>query len=320
MGSYIRRALAAAMLFALAPLATQAAEAGRARPRCDEACLSQVLDGYLTALATKDPFAAPFDSQVRFSENSVMLEPGDGLWGTISRLDRTRGVAWFDPQDGQIGYMGLVEEHGLGAYLAARLKVRDGKITELETMVNRKEPGPRLDPAQYKPDPMLAEVLPPAQRTSREQMIKLADGYFSTLDLNDGKIFTVFDPGCQRAENGLLTAAPKPSADRPTLSTCSRQLELGELKRITGARARQYFAIDETRGLILSRVFLDHSGVLAEYPRTDGTIMKADPHFVPQSWCVLEAFKIASGRIIRIQAVMAGCPYKMPTPWPGQYR
>ena len=320
---YMRRALhvliaGVLLASAAAPLGAQAAEGPR--PRCDEACLSKVLDGYLIALAAKDPWAAPFDGQVRFSENNVMLEPGDGLWGTISKLDRAKGVSWFDPEDGQIGYLGLVEEHGLGAYLAARLKVRDGKIVELETMVNRKEPGPRLDPAQYTPDPMLAQELPAAQRTSREQMIKLTDGYFSTLDLNDGKIFTVFDPQCQRAENGLLTAAPKPLPDRPTLSTCSRQLELGELRRITGARARQYFAIDEKRGLILSRVFLDHSGVLAEYPRTDGTIMKADPHFIPQTWCVLEAFKIASGKIIRIQAVMTGCPYKLPTPWPGQYR
>ena len=318
----IRRALITGFVLAAAmgPLSARSAEPARGAGRCDEACLSKVLDGYLTALAAKDPFAAPFDGRVQFSENNVMLEPGDGLWGTISRLDRSRGVAWFDPQDGQIGYLGLVEEHGLGAYLAARLKVRDGRITEVETMVNRKEPGPRLDPAEYRPDPMLAEVLPPAQRTSREQMIKLADGYFSTLDLNDGKIFTVFDPNCQRAENGQLTAAPRPTPDRPTLSTCSRQLELGELRRITGARARQYFAIDESRGLILSRVFLDHSGVLAEYPRTDGTIMKADPHYIPQTWCVLEAFKVASGKIIRIQAVMTGCPYKLPTPWSGQHR
>lgn len=317
-----RRALISGFLLAaaLSPLSAHGGEAARPKPKCDEACLSKVLDGYIIALATKNPEAAAFDSQVKFSENNVMLELGDALWGTINRIDRSKGIAWFDPEDGQIGYLGLVEEHGLGAYLAARLKVRDGKITELETMVNRKEPGPRLDPVQYKPDPMFAEVLPPAQRTSRENLIKLADGYFDTLDLNDGKIFTVFDPQCQRAENGLLTAAPKPLPDRPTLSTCSRQLELGELKRITGARARQYFAIDESRGLILSRVFLDHSGVLAEYPRTDGTIMKADPHFVPQTWCVLEAFKANSGKIIRIQAVMTGCPYKLPTPWPGQYR
>jgi len=55
--------------------------------------------------------------------------------------------------------------------------------------------------------------------------------------------------------------------------------------------------------------------VPAEYARTDGTMMSAAPHVVPQTWCALELFKVVSGKLKRIQAVMIGCPYKLPTPW-----
>ncbi len=37
-------------------------------------------------------------------------------------------------------------------------------------------------------------------------MIALADGYFNTLQLNDGQLFTQFTPDCHRHENGVWTA------------------------------------------------------------------------------------------------------------------
>jgi len=36
-------------------------------------------------------------------------------------------------------------------------------------------------------------------------MISIADGYFSTLQLNDGTLFTEFTDDCNRIENGLQT-------------------------------------------------------------------------------------------------------------------
>jgi hypothetical protein len=196
----------------------------------------------------------------------------------------------------------------------ARMTVRNGRIAEVESLVHRKEPGPGVDPKFYEADPEVARILTPEERTPRAKMIALANGYFSTLQLNDGIMHTSFDPDCQRAENGMLTAG-KPSAAQPKLSGCAHQLEMGELKRITAARGRAFFAVDESRGLIMARIFLDHDGFLSEYKRTDGTTMSAAPHTVPQTWCALELFKIVNGRIRRIHATMTGVPYKLPTPW-----
>ncbi len=51
---------------------------------------------------------------------------------------------------------------------------------------------------------MLADV-PEAQRRSRARLISIADGYFDTLQLNDGTLFTEFTDDCDRVENGLQT-------------------------------------------------------------------------------------------------------------------
>src|SRR6185295_20000526 len=49
----------------------------------DRAGLYEVLDGYLHALGTREARATRWAEAVLTSENNVMLEVGDGLWGTI---------------------------------------------------------------------------------------------------------------------------------------------------------------------------------------------------------------------------------------------
>ena len=53
-----------------------------------------------------------------------------------------------------------------------------------------------------KDKPLFSEDVPESERLSREKLIALADGYFSTIQQNTGKIYTSFDPDCQRVENG----------------------------------------------------------------------------------------------------------------------
>ena len=59
--------------------------------------------------------------------------------------------------------------------------------------------------------------IPPAQRLSRQQMIAIADGYFTGLQKNDGKGIQgtgtyPFTTDCHRIENGSPTTnVPKPA-------------------------------------------------------------------------------------------------------------
>jgi len=49
---------------------------------CNRACLENVVDQYLTALAARDPKRLPLSADVKYTENDQRLEVGDGLWKT----------------------------------------------------------------------------------------------------------------------------------------------------------------------------------------------------------------------------------------------
>ena len=98
---------------------------------CDRACLYGFLDKYLQALRQKDPSRLPVAQNVRFSENSVELQIGDGLWNTIEKLGKY-DLRLADPKTGNVGWYGVVYEHGNPAVMAMRIKIQNGLMTEIE--------------------------------------------------------------------------------------------------------------------------------------------------------------------------------------------
>ena len=287
---------------------------------CDRQCLYGFVDQYLQALVAKDPSRLPWAKSVKFTENNVVLEVGDGLWGTISGLG-PEDVRAADPANGQVLYMGVVAEHGIQSFLALRMKVDDHKISEVETIVDRKGmgPGPFGDPATMQPLPILLADVPPDQRTLRAKMIALADGYFNTLQLNDGHIFTVFDPACSRRENGVWTASDPHPDPQSTYSqfgkySCEEGFKLGNYRWDDRLRARRFPLVDEEKGLILGGGFIDHSARLEKYTTTDG-VAHDTPLKSPHSFCYLELFKIVDGKIRHAESVFITVPYNMPSPW-----
>ncbi len=127
-------------------------------------------------------------------------------------------------------------------------------------------------------------------------------GYFSTLERNDGEIRgTCFIEDAIRRENGL---------------------QFDQIK--AGFESGRYFfnnevrnwpiLVDEERQVALSRGFIDHKGVLDEYTLTDGTETRSifrEPH----SWAFLEMFAVRDGCIDSVVATFITTHYKHPTPW-----
>jgi hypothetical protein len=75
--------------------------------------------------------------RTRFTENGQQLSLGEGLWGTATGASHRRYVEFVDPAAGQVGFFGIVEEHGAPCIVAVRMKVVKGIITQLETLVVR---------------------------------------------------------------------------------------------------------------------------------------------------------------------------------------
>ena len=289
---------------------------------CDRQCLYGFVDQYLSALVARDPARLPWAKNVKFTENNVELQLGDGLWGTITAkgADDLRAA---DPENGQVAYYGVVDERGTQSFLALRMRIVDHQISEVETIVDRKGygPGPFGDPATLKPVPVLLEDVPPEHRRPRERLISLADGYFNTLQLNDGAIFTQFADDCSRRENGVWTANdPHPEANtNSNLSaygkiSCEQGFKLGNYRWDDRLRARRFPLVDEEKGLVLAGGFIDHAGTLVTYTTTDG-VKHDSPMKSPHSFCFLEMFKVVDGKIRHAEAMFITVPYNMPSPW-----
>jgi hypothetical protein len=324
-----KRIFAAAVCAALLGAASHAALAQGSRtlpvrmlpPDCDRACLYGFLDQYLDALARRDASRLPWAPHARYSENNVELAIGDGVWGTATRLGDYK-LKFADTQTGQVGFYGVIEETQDKSAFALRVKVEGRKITEAETVILRLNdfgsltggPNPFLN-AKFVDKPILQQNLAPSERRPRERLISIADGYFDTLQLNDGQLFTEFDPKCDRVENGLQTTnnPAKPLGEMTALG-CAEQFKLGNYRYDDRLRARRFPLVDEERGLVLGMAFIDHSGRLGTYKLTDGRTAES-PIRRPHSFYLMELFKIVDGRIRQIEAVFITVPYNMPSPW-----
>jgi hypothetical protein len=305
-----------AMVLGAALAVLTAGGASAAQPVCGHACLEGFADKYMSALAARDPRAAPFAKGVKFTENSIAMEIGDGLWGTATGVGGTT-LKVSDPSAGMVGLFGTVAEKDVQSFYAMRMKVEGGRITEVETLVNRKRDfgvGPYGDPAALAFDPLYKEPVPAKERLSREKLIALADGYFSTLQQNDGTIRTAFDDGCLRQENGTLTAGhPDPKSGRAYLK-CRQQFETGAYRWDDRVRDRRYFLIDPDHGLVMASMYIDHSGKIVDYKLANGA-PATSPFKAPHNSHVLELFKVKNGKLTRIEAVFINVPYRTPSPW-----
>ncbi len=288
-----------------------------ARPALhDRAALYAVLDAYLAALRARDPNAVNWSARVRNSENNVALMVGDGLWGTISALG-DYDLRFADPASGQVGVFGTVEETVETSGFSLRLGLdATGAVCEVETLVVRQsDSGIKFEGQRFDTKPILNEIVAPERRSPRERLKSLANGYFDTLQLNDGTLFTRFHPDCNRVENGVQTTN-NPNFPVVPVSRlgCEAQFRAGNYRYDDRLRGRRYPLIDEERGLVLAYAFIDHCGRLGEYRLTDGTLVKS-PLRRPHSFYMAELFKIADGMIEQIEANFITVPYHMPSPW-----
>jgi hypothetical protein len=283
---------------------------------CDHACLSQFARDYVTALGKRNAASLKQAKTVRFTENNVELPFGkEGMWATATGVAPT-GLIAADSQMGQAAWLGTAEENGKPVYFALRLAVSKGVITEAETVVVRNTglPLPFADVTKVVHDPAFNEILPPEQRRSRERLRAVADGYFNTVELNDGNVFTPFDLDCGRLENGILTTAASQGSAGAISPGCEAQFKLGIYRINKRIRERRYPLIDVERGVIVSTGFFDHANEFDRYKLTDGREMKTALKW-PNSISLIEAFRVRDSKIHRIEAVFSYVPHFMHNPF-----
>ena len=298
----ISRAPAAfgALAFALAwALTASPAEA----QTCDRACLEDLLAGYVDALVANDPAKAPVADDVIFSENGVIQPIGEASWLTAD----SRGSYWLpftDVTAGQAGVFTTIEENGETNLMTLRIKVENRRIVEAEQMYVRPSSATFRPIVQQAPDPRLLAPLTPAERVGRDELIAIADTYFEGLDTLESSEITPFWEDCQRRENGMITARnPDPTASEMARRDCKAQFDTGFSTIVTDIRDRRIEVADVERGLVFGYAFFDHSG------QAGGT----GPFARPFTFQIGEVFKVRSGKIQQIEAILYSVPYRLRT-------
>jgi hypothetical protein len=284
---------------------------------CDRACLEDIAGKYLAALVSHDAKSAPLSPDVRFTENGQALGVNDALWATAGKL-RDYHLVVADVPGQSIALYQVLEEANVPILLAARLKVVDRRITEIETVVNRPDRGSpaRIDTIDRQP--IFETALPASARVSRDRLAAIANSYFQGLAEATDKI-TPFDDRCFRRENGARTAN-NPEGQGMAKMGCQAQFATGFSKFITNFRERRFVAIDEERGVVMAIGFFDHAGTVPTVKLADGSTLTVPPPFNrPFTFELFELFKVENGRIRQIEAVLNTVPYGMASGWlPGR--
>jgi len=323
-------AVAAAVLLTNTFAPTVDAATGPIPLNCNRACLENVVNQYLAAVVAHNPSTLPLSKDVKYTENDQVMELSDGFWKTAEgRGNYTHIIA--DPDFGQVAYMGTMREAGQPLLMSLRIRIELGRITEIETVLFKPGGGgpnniAAMD-APYKPDDFWFKSIPPAQQMSRQELIAVADGYFTGLQKNDGKGINgtgtyPFTDDCHRVENGSPTtnvprAAGKASDGVDAFSLdCMKQFKIGYYFIVQNIHDRRYPVVDRERGVVWSHVVFDQ-GTVNKGVLSDGRPWEFKGFNRPSSILVTEMFLIENGKIRRVEMIGPSAVYHMNSPWPG---
>lgn len=174
---------------------------------CTRELLKSTMDTLFVALAAHDPSMLPLASNAKFTENGETLPMGmGGLWQTAGMLKYQHSA--LDVQTCNAVAEAVVPESGEDLPVGARIKLADGKVTEVELIVVREGDYTvfGLFPFPSNPGDISAsadrvkwsEPVAAAERTPRAEMERWTNKYFKMFPGGGCDLA----PNCERRENG----------------------------------------------------------------------------------------------------------------------
>ncbi len=279
--------------------------------KLDRPALVALMDQYLAALAKHDPSSLPLASDVKLVENTEVTPIGKGLWETATAGPTDFKIYVADPVAGQIGFIGVIQENNKPTILGARLKLVDGKITEIDHLVIHSGDQP-LHSNMSQVRPGLLDAVKPSERVSREEMLKIAYSYYEAIVQDNGNVAPFADES-QRRENGGITANDQTQTPEEAAKDdfsvfrkmkCGEQLSTGVMSYITDINRRRLLAVDEETGLVFAFSIFIHDGEpkvmkIIGVPGVTERPNKWGPFDLPAA----HIFKIRNGKIYEIEAI-----------------
>jgi hypothetical protein len=287
---------------------------------CDRGCLQGLAEKFIAALVAHDPSLVPLAKSVRYSENSVPLPIPDGFWKNATGV-RPYRLYIIDPEWGTIGFYARMLENGSPVIVSARLRVYNHQLTEIETIVTserwRQDPaGTATAPPDYlgdTPRPEYAQVVPAAQRRSREELMKVANTYFTGIENNTGDKPPLFSSHCKRLENGRPTSnvPVTPGRDPGGINmSCAADLAMGYHRNDNRIRSRRVMAVDLEHQVVMTSVYFDHendSSIRSYVLKNGKTVTVTDTS--PSTLQAHETFSIDKEGVSQVEAVFTNVTY-----------
>lgn len=262
---------------------------------CDRECLREFITQYLDAMVARKPDVLPLASNFRFTEDTVEMKLGEGLWKHITRLTDYR-MDIIDVRQGIAISHTVVEENSSPVMFALRLKIIDRKIAGVETMVVRnQEEGMIFKPEALKTVSEAITMEPDrSQLNSREDMIRIATLYPAGLKTGSFvKVDAPFAANAYRFENGQLMAGPG-----CTFFQGCEHIKTQRIPTLSGI-THHVAAVDEELGIVLLRMNFG-----------PGSTFNGDNEL-----SVWEAFKVYDGQIQAVEAFMEVVPAGTKSGW-----
>jgi len=278
-----------------------------AKTDCNRACLNGIADTFLKALVANAPNAVPLAPNAKVTINGRVVPLAQAFWDGAERT-----VYRFDIVNPRLGDSAteavVLNADGSKTMYMVRLKVLDGKITEVETIRANKGEADRL----WDPD-NLKEVSPALQLTMREAdqdsyygLIAAAESYWRAFQTNGTPDYhrAALLPDTKRFENGVQTTGMV--RDGAYVSAASG-FDQG---RFIGRNLwdRRYPVVDTERGIVLS---------IVRFGIKDG--LKSQSTATSNDRLVAEFFAVKNGQIQEVHAVLFNLPDAQPTGWPPEY-
>jgi hypothetical protein len=283
--------IALALLSALLLGISQGAQAAE---NCDRACMTDLLNRYVDAVAAHDHSKLPLADNVRYTEDSKDVKLGEGLWQTVTAKGQFRHDYLDTRKQVAATHVQLLEGKTNVLY-SVLLHLKDKKIAGIETLVQRVTAESRFQPTELgKPVRGMNDPVPSGKKQSRESMIKTALTYTEGLrvgSFTDGG--TPFASETYRVENGVITAGG--GCGRGDCNMYSQNIMVHP--SIIGNIA----AVDEENGVVLLWMNFGHTG---------------NSYGEGNSLVTFEAFKVWGGQIHSINAFFRGLPIGTGRYWP----
>lgn len=162
------------------------------------------------------------------------------------------------------------------------------------------------------PNPYFEEVLPKESRSTREQLIAIADSYFEGLEKHSGAAVQTA-PKCRRFENGNQTSLNPLGNNWP----CD---EMDDYVYMDKIKERRFPIVDVERGVVVGAMVIEVSKPKAPaVPITNpgtGPNPQSIPLFSrPHDTLIQEVFKISNGKIQEINVIRQDMPYRWGGGW-----